>query len=156
MAYSISKFADIVVQAADGNLLAIVEVKNRENLTPVVAAQLRRNLMAHGQLNIIVRYFLIVSQDVGYLWDQKAHPSFDIVPSTLEFPMTQVIERYLPSFVGAGRLSNAQLELAVTQWLWDIAGDVGGRPRMPEDILAQAPDFLRLLRGALVSTEIEF
>src|SRR5215211_3684499 len=124
--------ADIIVQDADGGVLALVEVKNRENLTPDIAAALRRNLIAHGSVNWWARFFLIVSQDSGYLWDQESLPRLDVSPPTVVFPMRSVVERYLPSFVNGRRLSGSTLELAVSQWLWDLANEVEDRPREPE------------------------
>lgn len=145
---------DIVVQAADGSVLALVEVRNRENLTPDVASVLRRNLIAHGFANVWARYFVIVSQDAGYLWDQESLPAGEVPRPTVEFPMRSVIERYLPSLATNGRLSGSAVELAVTQWLWDLARGVEDRPREPEIALGKT-DFLRLIRGGRVSTEID-
>jgi hypothetical protein len=145
---------DIVVQAADGGVLALVEVKNRENLTPDIASALRRNLIAYGHVKVWARFFLVVSQDTGHLWDQESLPPGDVPPPTVEFPMRPVVERYLPSLVNNGRLSGSTVELAVTQWLWDLANEDENRPREPEAVLAKT-DFLRLIKGGRVSTEID-
>ena len=145
---------DIVVQAADGGVLALVEVRNRENFTPDIASVLRRNLIAHGFANVWARYFLIVSQDAGYLWDQQSLPSGDVPPPTVEFPMRSVVERYLPSLVNDGRLSGSDLELAVAQWLWDLAHGVKDRPREPEAALGET-DFVRLIKGGRVGMETD-
>lgn len=145
---------DIVVQAADGGVLAFVEVKNREGLSPDIAAALRRNLVVHGRVHRWARFFLIVSQDIGYLWDQASLPPSDAPLPTVDFPMRPVVERYLPSLVGSGRLSGSQLELAVAQWLWDLANEVEDRPAEPETALAKT-DFPRLIKGGRVGTEID-
>ena len=58
--------ADALIRGALGDPIAVVEIKNRENLTQDVAIQLRRNLLVHGMLPN-VPYFLLVSQDVGFL-----------------------------------------------------------------------------------------
>jgi hypothetical protein len=108
---------DLAVQAANGDVLALVEVSNPEHLSPDIAVTLRRNLIAHGFVDAGTPFFLIVSQDIGYLWDQGALPRGDIAPPTIEFPMASVVGRYLPSFVGGGRLAGSDLELAVLQWL---------------------------------------
>jgi hypothetical protein len=146
--------ADIVVQDADGNVFALVEVRNRQDLSPNIAAMLRRNLLAHGLVNWWSRFFLIVSQEIGYLWDQESLPKLDPPPPTVEFPMVSVVGHYLPSLVGGARLSESQLELAVTQWLWDLASEAEDRPREPEAALAQT-GFLQLIRGGRVGTEID-
>jgi hypothetical protein len=144
---------DLVVQAADGDIVALVEVKNVEGLSAEIAATIRRNLIAHGRVNWWSPFFLVVSQETGFLWDQRSLPP-DLRPlPTAEFPMAPVVERYLPSFVGGPRLSGSQLELAVQQWLWDLAGGVQDRPREPDVALAET-GFLEMVRGGRVSTEI--
>jgi hypothetical protein len=146
--------ADIVVQDADVNDLALVEVKNRQGLSPDIAATLGRNLIAHGLANRGSRFLFLVSQDSGYLWDQKSLPGVDVPLPTVEFPMAPVVEHYLPSLSGAVRLSESQLELAVIQWFWELANDVEDRPRAPEASLSKT-DFLRLVRGGRIDTEVE-
>jgi hypothetical protein len=144
--------ADMVVQAADGRVLALVEVRNRENLTPDVASVIRRNLIEHGLQYGWARFFLIVSQDAGYLWDQESFFPGDVPLPTDEFTMRSVVEFYLPSLVNRGRLDGSDVELAVIQWLWDLANGVVNRPREPEATLAKT-DFLRLIKGGRVETE---
>jgi len=146
--------ADILVQDADGNELALVEVKNRQGLSPDIAATLRRNLITHGLANQSSRFFFLMSQDMGYLWDQNSLPGVDIPSPAFEFPMVQVVEHYLPSLSGTIRLSESQLELAVTQWLRDLANEVEDRPREPEAVLSKT-DFPRLVRGGRLDTEVE-
>ena len=146
--------ADLVVQAPDGNIVAMVEVKNAEGLSADVAARLRRNLMGYGRADWWSPYFMVISQETGYLWDQRARRPDPVELPTTEFPMGPVVARYLPSFVGDGRLSGSQVELAVQQWLWDLAGDVEDRPHEPDAALA-ATGFLEFIRGGRVSTEID-
>ncbi|HET8523773.1 MAG TPA: hypothetical protein VFL82_11080 [Thermomicrobiales bacterium] len=146
--------ADIVVQDADGHDLALVEIRNRQGLTPDIAATLRRNLIVHGLVNLRSRFFLIVSQEIGYLWDQGDLAEDDAHLPTVEFPMTSVVGHYLPSLAGGARLSKSQLELAVTQWLWDLASGSEDRPLEPEPDLAPT-GFLQLIRGGRIGTEID-
>ena len=68
--------------------------------------------------------------------------------------MVSVVEHYLPSLSGTIRLSESQLELAVTQWLWDLANGVADRPREPEAVLAKT-DFPQLVNGARLDAEVE-
>ncbi len=146
--------ADIKVRDSEGSGLALVEVKNRTGLTPDIAVTLRRNLLAHGLANQNARFFLLVSQDIGYLWDQNTPQDIDHSSPTVEFPMDSVIQHYLPSLSGSDRLSESQVELAVTQWLWDLANGVNDRPLEPEIALSNT-DFLRLIRGGRLDTEVE-
>jgi hypothetical protein len=143
---------DIVVQSADRNVVALVEIKNLPDLSPEVAAIIRGNLMAHGLAHQWARYFLLVSQEVGYLWDRA---SLGDAPNPLPaatFPMRPVVERYLPSFVTALHLSESHLELAVIQWLWDVANELENRPHETESALAPT-GFLDLIKGGRVGLE---
>lgn len=146
--------ADIVIQDANGAMLALVEVKNRQGLSPEIAAEFRRNLIAHGAVNREARFFLLVSQEVGYLWDQRSLPNTEAPRPTVTFPMASVVDHYLPSLMGSARLSGSQLELAVAQWLWDLANDAEERPREPEAALANT-DFLPRIKGGRVGTEFD-
>jgi hypothetical protein len=145
---------DLVVQAANGDVLALVEVKNREHLTPEIAEAYRENVLGHGPGNWWSRFFMLVSQDVGYLWDHGAHPGATETRPATVFPMEPVVRFYLPSLVDRGRLSGAELELAVSQWLWALAYGAEHRPKEPEMALA-ATDFPRLIRGGRVGLEID-
>jgi hypothetical protein len=67
-----------------------MEVKNRQGLTAEIAKVIRRNLVAHGFKLQPVPYFLVVSEDAGFLWIQR--PPFDQSdPPTVEFLMRPVI-----------------------------------------------------------------
>jgi hypothetical protein len=151
---TLQRRVDVVVHDADRNVLALVEVKNRQGLSPEVAASFRRNLMTHGIVYGWSRFFLIVSQDTGFLWDQMSLPPGDGSAPTAAFPMASVVRHYLPSFADGAWLSGSQLELAVVQWLWDLARDAESRPREPEAALGET-EFLRLIKGGRVDTEIE-
>ena len=145
--------ADLVVQAPDGNIVAMVEVKNLEGLSAEVAAGIRWNLITHGPVGWWSPYFMVVSQETGYLWDQRSgRPDPGDLP-TADFPMVHVVESYLPSFVGGGRLSGSQLELAVQEWLADLAGNAEDRPSEPDAALART-GFLEMVRGGRVGSEI--
>lgn len=145
--------ADIVVQAADGDLVAFVEVKNRQHLTAGIATMLRQNVLAHGGMSWRVPFFLILSQDAGFLWDQRVQP---LDPSSLpgvQFSMVPVIQYYLPSFANGERLGGSQVELAVAQWLSDLARGIESRPIEPEAALATT-GFLELIKGGRVDMEM--
>jgi len=111
--------ADIVIKGRGGNLKANIEVKNKRNLTADAALFHYRSMMNNGFL-ANAPYFLMISQDVGFLWD-------DLEPSTispnpkLEFVMQEVVRRYLPH-LGEERLSSSELEFLVIQWLMDLIG----------------------------------
>lgn len=143
-------YADIVVRNADGNTIAVVEVKNRENLSRDVAIDLRRNLIAHG-LVPAAQYFLLLSQDSGFLWKDMGLATLD-APPTQEFSMQPVLQRYLPQMEPKNRLGESILELLVLQWLNEIAIDGREPPEEPERLLATS-GFLDSLRDATILVE---
>jgi hypothetical protein len=142
---------DILIKSPQGFPIAVVEVKNQQNLSRDVATKLRRDMVAHGFLPQIP-YFLLTSQDVGFLWKEPKHVSFD-APPTYEFPMDKVVARYLKREPGQ-RLYGAELELVVLQWLTDLALGTQKVVEEPEKTLALS-GFNESIKGATVLTEEE-
>jgi hypothetical protein len=145
---SVSYQADVLIQGEEGWPIAMVEVKNRQGLTAEVATAIRRNLLAHGLLIQQVPFFLVVSQDAGFLWMQPKH-QHPVDPPTVEFPMHPVVRHYV-RWLGTGeRLGGSALEIAVATWLSDQS--VGGGPDIPEttEPLSEI-GFLDAIRGATV------
>lgn len=138
---------DILVQSLEGFPIAIVEVKNLEKLTPDVASFIRKNHLAHGLSNS-VRYFLLVSQDVGYLWDQVDAPGTDALPTAI-FDMKDISRRYDANLRDDERIRSAQLEFIVFEWLRDLAergldGAEGPEPKL------DSSGFLAAIRGGRI------
>lgn len=134
---------DLVVHRPDGHLVAIIEIKNREGLTSELATVLRRNMIVHGNLPV-VPYFLLVSQERGFLW-KEADPSRFDQPPQYEFAMENVMKRYsLPHM--AERLRGSELEQIVKSWLNDV-DQSGFASDEPERSLAKS-GFLDAIRGA--------
>jgi hypothetical protein len=101
--------------------------------------------------------FLLGSQDVGYLWNQRSLPPTDGQDASLptaRFPMDPVIEHCFPAFLVSCRLYGSHVESAVMRWLADVADGFETRPMQPEDALERT-GFPRLIRGGRVRTEIE-
>jgi hypothetical protein len=73
-------FADVVVRGTDGALVALVDVRNPIGLTAEVATGTRRNLIANGLVNLQAPFFLMVSQDQGYVWKQQPNEPPDSPP----------------------------------------------------------------------------
>jgi hypothetical protein len=143
-------YADIVVRNSDGNTVAVVEVKNSQNLSRDVAIDLRRTLIEHG-LVPAVPYFLILSQDLGFLWKELG-PAVSDAPPTHEFSMGPVMRRYQSQIDTTGRLSGSALELLVLHWLNEIAMNGKQPPEDPERLLA-ASGFVDSLRDATILVE---
>ena len=84
---------DIVIRDRDDNPVVVVEVKNLPGLSWAEAAQLRRNLHVYGGIRK-APFFLVFSQDRGFL-RRDADESLDAPPDA-EFPVAEVVRRYLP------------------------------------------------------------
>lgn len=140
---------DILVSDSSGTPVAAVEIKNREQLTPRVAATLRRNLIVHGYVPP-TPYFLLLSQDVGYLWKDVQPQDRDAAPN-YQLAIDRIVARYLGS--GAGRrLSGAELELVILQWLIELTFELGEPQEEPERTLALS-GFLAAIHGGRVVAE---
>jgi hypothetical protein len=145
--------SDLTVRDSEGRPVVAVEVKNRRELTPDVAITLRRNIIAHGLLPS-ASYFMVLSQDVGYLWADNDRPVSDwYAPPTLQFPVAPVVRRYMPAIGAEDRLDEVQLQLLVLQWLTDLSSLAQPTESEPERLLASTR-FLEDLRGTDVSVEV--
>ena len=75
--------ADIAAYDTDGQLVLVVETKNKLGTSSVWAAKMRRNILAHGLLPK-TRFFLLALPDRFYLWrdvsiiPELAEPNYEI------------------------------------------------------------------------------
>jgi hypothetical protein len=139
--------ADILVRNSKGQPVLVVEAKNRQELSAGVATALRRNLAAHNLLPPS-DYFLLASQDFGYLWKASDAARHD-TPPTAQFPMSDVIRRYHPGVGPEERLGPTELEMILLHWLNDLAGPNGNPSVEPEATLART-GLLNELRDSTV------
>jgi hypothetical protein len=139
--------ADLVVQDRTGRPVVVVEVQNRDPLTPEFAATVRRNLFEQAP-PMDAPYFLVLAQDDGYLWRQTNDLAPDALPSD-HFPMRPFLARNAPIIDPELHYASAQLELIVFQWLRDIVDGVLTGNDEPEATLARA-GLLDAVRGGEV------
>jgi hypothetical protein len=142
---------DILIKSSQGYPIAVVEVKNRQYLSPDVAKELRRNMVARG-VPSHVPYFLLLSQDVGFLWNATKQENPDTLPS-YEFPMDKIVTRYLKES-SEKRLYGEVFELLVLQWLNDLTMGAQKVVEEPEKTLALS-GFNESIKGATVVAEEE-
>jgi hypothetical protein len=140
---------DIVVSGTDGRPVAVVEVKNRTNLTRELATALRERLSDLGPL-FQAPYFLLVSQDKGYLWTPNGDKARQ--QPTSEFPMGDIVARYLPKGTASDRLQETVLEQLVAHWLMTLTDAPPSAPTEPERSLAEV-GFLTSVQGGTVAVE---
>ena len=142
---------DILIRDDQGYPVAVVEVKNMQDLTRDEATELRRNLIDYG-IPSRVPYFLLLSQDVGFLWKESKPENLD-APPDYEFPMNNVMSRYWKGNPNK-RLLGLAFELLVLQWLTDITENPEKNTEEPEKTLALA-GFNEAIKGATVLLEEE-
>lgn len=140
---------DILIRNPEGYPIAVVEVKNLPNLSQDVATELRQNLIEYG-VPARVPYFLLLSQDIGFLW-KNAKQVDPNAPPTYAFPMDKVITRYLKER-STRRLYESILSLIIFQWLNDLVMNPGNENEEPEKTLALA-GFTEAIKNASVLTE---
>lgn len=112
--------SDIVVKDPEGWPIAMIEIKNRLGLTRSVATAIRRNMLGYGLVSRRAPFFLVVSQNAGYVWRQQSNTVLDDPPTT-EFPMGPVLRHYARWLAPDQRLSGSSLEFVVANWLADQA-----------------------------------
>jgi hypothetical protein len=142
--------ADILLRNTSGEAIAVVEAKGAMKLTAALAMDIRRRMLSHG-LPAHLPYFLLLSQERGYVWQDSPALRPD-TPPTAEFPMAEVVTRYFPESPGA-RLHGVQLELLLVQWLTDLSAGASAPRSEPERTL-QKVGFLDAVREAQVMHEV--
>jgi|GEM_PF-1214978 len=144
---------DFVVKNDDGTL-AIIDIKNKRNFSVEDARKLRRNIMVHDMMRS--KYFVLISQDQGYLWDNEKSAGIWDMPF-ISFSMNEVISRYYKSIgLDETRLRRNELELIVAQWIYDLVRLGEGRSftTEPEKTLAEG-GFIDIIQGANVHSEVQ-
>lgn len=144
---------DMAVRSRDGRLAVIVEVKNPTGMTAVDAIQYRRNLVEHGYLSPNVPFFMVASQDTGFVWPGADPADPDAAPE-LRFSMRPVIDRHASWLPPGDRLGKHPLRLILLSWFWDLA--LFGRSAIEEPELAlNGIGLLDAIRGGSVELDSE-
>ncbi len=112
-------YADIAVYGKDKRLQLLVEVKSRHGTSSNWAAQMRRNMYAHGLLPE-TRFFLLALSDKFYLW-KDVGISIEAIEPTYKINFLFFLEPYYrKAHVSPSSISEASLELIVSSWLTQI------------------------------------
>lgn len=138
--------SDLVIQNEEGFPVALIEVTNPRHLSLDTAMEIHRYIMERGLLGY-TPYFLLLSQDKGYLWKNTKNENPDSLPD-YEFSMEKVVNRYMKDLMGQ-RLYTEVLEFLVLQWLTIMAGSETNSGEEPENILAES-GFNDSIKGASV------
>lgn len=142
---------DILIRNQDGNIVASIEIKNTSNYDRNVASNLRRNMFVHGLLKD-VPYFLTMSRDKGYLWNNIEQKAEDSQP-LLEFSMEKVMDKYVSNKNDyKNKLSSRELELIILRWLLSISElDMEYVKQEPEKSLLEV-GFLNSISNGLIAS----
>ena len=110
---------DLAVYNRDEQLVLVAEVKNKLNATPEWAAQLRRNILAHG-VYPNAPYLLVALPDRFYLWTDSCSQSERTEPN-YAIDARPLLQPYFDQVgVAADQISRQSLELIIASWLGNI------------------------------------
>ncbi|HEY9825815.1 MAG TPA: hypothetical protein V6D19_10230 [Stenomitos sp.] len=142
---------DLSVDNRNGQLALVVEVKRKTKVSPEWAAELRRNILAHGTFPK-APYFLMVFPDKFYLWSNAEAEQAQSKP-TYTIDASPILQPYLDrAGVTADKISGVSLELIVTSWLSEILHS----NQIPENIDASQQWLIESgLYAALVGGQLE-
>ncbi len=143
-----SPLVDLELFSRDGQLRAVAEVKNRRGTSGDWAAQLRRNVLAHGGFPE-TEFFLMVTPDRLYLWKRSGIEPIVVQPA-YEIDARPIFGSYFErAGVDPEGLSGAAFELVVETWLADLmrADALSGRNGLAES------GFLEAIRNGRIEYE---
>ena len=84
--------ADLVIRDTKDDPLAVIDVVNFPGFSREEAIELRQRMIDRG-MPAQLPYFLLLTQDVGFLWKDTEKSQLDISPN-YEFPMDGLVQRY--------------------------------------------------------------
>lgn len=111
--------ADVSVYDAQGQLIALVEVKHKFGTSREWAAKMRRNIAAHGLLPH-VKYFLLALPDHFYLWKDVEPDTEEVIPMYDVNPRPFLQPYYEKIGLPPEQLSGTSFEMILTSWLGEL------------------------------------
>lgn len=141
---------DILIRSPEGIPIAIVEIKNLADIDTEAATDLRNDMLQYG-LSPEIPYFLLISQEKGFLWKRDQPGALDTSP-TVEFSMEEIISRYHPDVELRRRLRENELELLLLRWLNNLAW-MSGDPKVQAEEELQRIGFIEDIRKSDIEIE---
>jgi hypothetical protein len=144
---------DMALFSRDGQLTAVAEVKNRRGTSGEWAAELRRNILAHGGFPQ-ADFFLMVTPDRLYLWKPSGNQP-DLVEPAYEIDARPIFAPYFErSRVDPRHVSGPAFELVVDAWLADLMrpNPLSAKNRAEQDGLSES-GFLAAIRDGRIEYE---
>jgi hypothetical protein len=119
---------DLSVNDRNGQLILVVEIKQKLNTSPEWAAEFLHNILAHGTFPK-AKYFLLAFPDRFYLWNCDK-VSVDISLPTYIIDASELLQPYFErAEVIPKKISGRGFELIISFWLGEIMNY-----ESPEDI----------------------
>jgi hypothetical protein len=149
-----SMIADLAAYDPSGQLALVVEVKSRTDRSRSWAAQMRRNMMAHGVAGN-PRFFLLALPDRLYLWKNAGNLPEPVEP-TFEIDAAPFFQPYFEAAgVSPSNLTPQSFELIVTSWLNELIR-AGVPPTIPDNQreCLQESGLVEAIRGGSVAVEV--
>lgn len=111
--------ADLALYDRNGQLTALAEIKKKPETSREWAAQLRRNMLAHGGLRS-VPYFLLITPDRLYIWKDAGDEPVPVEPTYVVSTPSLLQPYFDRTDVAPGTVSGPAFELIVGAWLADL------------------------------------
>jgi hypothetical protein len=146
---------DIGARDYYNQLVAVVEIKNwsENQLNIKDVTDYLDNLLTNYDVFPKVPYFLLISQEKGFLWE---YPFTPLRQPKVEFPMQNVINRFLTKFNVPNNLNGwlleIQLENAVIRWL-EYLGELEQLPAEEPENMPELAQFVKDLKGVHAQAE---
>ena len=124
---------DLMAYDRNGQLVLSVDIRKSPTASPEWAAELRKNILAHG-VYPITPYFLVALPNKFFLWkngdaaDLESKPTYTVDAAPLLTPYAEKIGRTLSELNGIG------LEGVVAAWLRDLIY-FGKKPAIDTDTM---------------------
>ena len=125
-------FADLTLYGRSGRLTAVVEIKNKLGTSSEWAAQMRRNLLAHGG-PCNAEFFLLITPDRLYLWKDTGSDPVCIPPTYEADPQPVFAPYFERASVVPHQVSGYTFELLVAAWLGDVIRSTEPPEERPDD-----------------------
>jgi hypothetical protein len=148
-----SSYPDLALYDRDGQLIAVVEVKNKQGTSREWAAKFRRNMLVHGGY-YKADFFLLVTPDRLYIW-KNAGTTPTLVEPTYELDAQPLFAPYFErAGVNPSDISGQAFELVVAAWLGDLVRSEEPREALTngQRLLAES-GFLTAVRDGRITYE---
>ena len=110
---------DLAAYNRNDELVLIIEVKTKLGTSSKWAAQLRRNIFAHGILPP-VKFFLLAFPDRFYLWENNHNDLSEIEPDYIVDAQPILAPYFKQAKVRPDQISGESFELVVASWLSEL------------------------------------